>query len=358
MRRCNRLIIDGRHLLWRTADAHKDLSVDIEGVDVPTGGIYGFLCVAIRVHARYGGRVVVTWEGQHGNGPHVWHKCDEERCMICAGHLQLCTACHQAEVELEPTCPAARREPNFRFGLFPAYKGKQEAIPAERLELITEMMDQEDRLRLMLTSMGVEQYMGIGCEGDDVVGRLSMEWSSAGQHVYVYSGDSDLRQLVREEDHDCGLVYVVAPETKKGRGVQDRVYNRDMVVEKHGVTPERMASLKALVGGKDNLPGVPGVGKKSGVTLINHYGSLTDVLRAARAGAEDWPLSVRLRDAVAVAALDVITYYRVAKVRCDLGVELIEPLASQRMFLKQLTTYRFRSLMQPSELHSLMAMGE
>jgi 5'-3' exonuclease len=118
-----------------------------------------------------------------------------------------------------------------------------------------------------------------------------------------------------------------------------------------------MAQLKALVGGKDNLPGVKGVGKKYGAVLLNHYGSLTNVLRAALSESDDWPLSPRVRALVAAAAADVLVFYKIARVRVDLDVEYIEPLADQRMVVEMLRTYRFQSLVAPAELHALMKLG-
>jgi len=297
--------------------------VELDGEDVPTGGMYGFLSVAIRVHAKYGGRVAVTWEGQHGK---------------------------RADGRPRPR--------NFRFDLYPSYKGKDEEMDAERLEFIREMIGQEERLKQVLVSMGVEQYMGVGCEGDDVVGHLATKWAGKGETVYIYSGDSDLRQLVRE-----GSVSVVAPEQKfkgggKSKGVSDHIYTPEEVIAKHGVAPEQMAALKALVGGKDNLPGVHGIGKKSGVTLVNHYGSLNKVLRAAINEDEGWPLTPRLRALVAAAALDVILYYKVSQVRTDLPVERLPGKASQRDVLEHLRKYKFQSLAAPAELYALMSMGQ
>lgn len=310
------LIIDGRHLLWRTSDVHNDLSANVDGVDIPTGGMYGFLNVLIRIHARYGGVVYITWEGQGRNDD------------------------------------GTPRDRNFRFELYPSYKGKDEEIPPDRLEFIREMMDQEARLKLMLTAMGVRQYLGIACEGDDVTGRLAREASERGQTVVIYSGDSDLRQLVR-----FAGVFVIAPETI-GHKVVDHVYDTAEVEAKHGVPPVLLAQLKALIGGKDNLPGVPGVGKKYGVTLLGHYGSLTRVLRAALEEAEDWPLTPRIRRLVAEAAPAVLVYYKVSKVRTDVDMEFIEPLASQRMVVGMLRIYRFQSLASPAELQALMTLGQ
>lgn len=326
--RADTLIVDGRHLLWRAADVHSDLSAPVDGVDIPTGGIYGFLSVLIRVHARYGGHVVVTWEGQGRDDS--------------SGGI---------------------RPPNFRFELYPAYKKKDQEIPSDQIEFVDEMIGQECRLKLMLQALGVKQYMGIGCEGDDVTGRLAREESEAGRIVVIYSGDGDLHQLLVYPN-----VYVAAPNTV-GRKVSDRIYGNGLTAkqkddglleasEKHGVPVALLAALKALIGGKDNLPGVPGVGKKWGTELLNHYGSLTSVLRAARSEEMgDWPLTPRLRGLVASSALDVIRYYKVAQIQTNVDIELIAPVRNQKLVLEMLRVYRFQSLAAPAEFHALMALA-
>lgn len=309
--RADTLILDGRHLLWRTYDVHRDLSVVIDSTEVATGGIYGFLTVALRVHNRYGGRTVVAWEGASRGD---------------------------------------RAQRNFRFDLFPAYKGHDETPDPDRLELIREMSEQEWRLQAILSYCGVTQYLGKRCEGDDVVGRIALEASEAGHTVVIYSGDSDLRQLVGER------VYVAAPNVGNSKG-RDTVYDEDAVVAKHGVPPHLIPAVKALAGGKDNLPGVPGVGKKYATALVKHYGSLNAVLRAALSGDEGWPLSARLRTAVAAAAGDVITYYKVAKIRTDVDMDELVAARSQVKLLDYLRLYRFSSLALPSELAGLLALG-
>lgn len=309
--RANTLILDGRHLLWRTYDVHRDLSVVIDSTEVATGGIYGFLSVALRVHNRYGGRTVVAWEGQSRGDPSMR---------------------------------------NFRFDLYPAYKGHDQPPDDERLDLIREMAEQEWRLQGLLSACGVSQFLGKRCEGDDVVGRLAKEASDNGDTVVIYSGDSDLRQLVSDR------VYVAAPDIGKGRA-RDTVYDVDAVIAKHETTPALIPAVKALAGGKDNLPGVVGVGKKRATMLVNHYGSLNGVLRAALAGDEGWPLPVRLRNAVAMAAADVITYYKVSKIRTDVEMEELLAVRSQVRLLDYLRLYRFSTLAMPAELAGLLSLG-
>lgn len=298
------LVFDGRHLLWRTSDAFRDLTAKVDGEPMPTGGIYGFLSCALRIHGKFGGMAVVAWEGRT----------------------------------------------NFRTKLYPSYKRKDEKTDdPERLELISEMAEQERRLIHVLKSMGVRQYRGDNCEADDVIGRLAKKASDRGRRCVIYSGDSDLRQLV-DDDVTC-----VSPVI--GRGA-DKVYDAAAVIERHLVGPKQLAELKALSGdASDNIPGVPGIGPKTGSALIAHYGSLRAIIHAALQDAEDWPVPKRHVEAVKHNRQKLITFYKLTKIRQDRAMKFIKPDRGQKALVEQLKLYRFASLLAPAELHGLMKMG-
>lgn len=305
--RADVLVLDGRHLLWRTSDAFRDLSAEVEGETITTGGIYGFLSVALRVHNRYGGRVFVAWEGRT----------------------------------------------NFRLDLYPSYKRRDERRSDDDLELIKEMAHQERLLIELLSAMGARQFRGVGYEADDVIGTIASAYKKRGT-VVIYTGDSDLRQLVGD-----GVV-VVSPTTQgKNRG-QDVVYDTAKVEERHGVPPWLLAQLKALAGdSSDNIPGVPGVGPKTAATLLQHYGSLRGVLTGAfKDDDRDWPATERFRQLVRAHVRDVPLYYRLTKIRTDAKTDMIHPCREQGEVVRLLTLYKFRTLCGPAELHGLMRMGK
>jgi len=298
------IILDGRHLLWRTVDAFGMLSAELGDVEVATGGIYGFLSVAIRIHQRYGGRVIVAWEGRN----------------------------------------------NFRYKLYPEYKKKSEP-DEERLEFIQEMIDQETRLKAILRAIGVDQYRGIRCEADDVIGSLAHYYAEAKRRVVIYTGDSDLRQLVDD------LVTVVAP----GRRGNDTVFDEEAVIAKHEVSPPRLADLKALAGdSSDNIPGVKGVGPKTAAKLINAYGDIEDVIHAAKingAAKPPWPVAERFREAIAEVEDDIRLFKKLTLIDGQRQMRRIEPKRDKKRVIRQLMAYKFRSLMAPAELNELMRMG-
>jgi 5'-3' exonuclease len=112
-----------------------------------------------------------------------------------------------------------------------------------------------------------------GYEADDVIATLATQAVEQGFDVVIISSDKDLLQLV--SDH----VSVLSP----GRdGKPEKRYDREGVIEKMGVPPERVVDLLALVGDAvDNIPGVPGIGEKGARDLLQQFGSLDDLLAHA-----------------------------------------------------------------------------
>lgn len=112
-----------------------------------------------------------------------------------------------------------------------------------------------------------------GYEADDVIATLAREAQEEGFDVVIITSDKDMLQLVSDR------VSVLSP----GRdGKPEKRYDRDGVVEKMGVPPERVVDLLALVGDAvDNVPGVPGIGDKGARDLIQQFGSLDDLLQRA-----------------------------------------------------------------------------
>lgn len=301
--RADLLILDGRHLLWRTSDAYRDLSAEVDGETIGTGGIYGFLSCAFRVHQRYGGMTVVAWEGKN----------------------------------------------NFRERLYPQYKGRDVEKTPEEKEVISDMSEQECRTIEMLSLMGVRQYRSEGYEADDTIGTLAVLGASLGKRVVIYSGDSDLRQLIREN------IWTASPGYGGGK---DTIYDAELVQRKHGVPPRLIASMKALAGdASDRIPGVPGCGPVTASSLLNRYGSLKAVLKAAAEKDDGWPVAKRFLDSIRQHAENVRLFAKLTRVRTDAPVQsAARPRKSQKEFVNQLLRYRFRSLVNPLELNGLMSM--
>jgi len=298
-------------MLYRTSDAFKTLSAEVGGEEIGCGGMYGFLNVAVKLFRRYcKGKVYVAWEG--------------------------------------------KRSKNFRRELYPDYKNKGEPDP-EKLEFLQDMGEQEKRLKAMLRAMGVRQFKGANCEADDVIAWLAWEAQAAGKNTIVYTGDSDLRQLVHG-DAKAPRIAVISPGFK----AKDVVYDTaESVKAKHGVAPELLADLKALAGdNSDNIPGVRGCGPKTAATLLNTYGSLDGVLAKAKNGAEDWPVADRFKGMISEMEGDIRLYRRLTGLLDAPEVIEIPRRRSQKTLVRHFQAYKFRSLIVPSELMDLMRMGE
>ncbi len=151
-------------------------------------------------------------------------------------------------------------EPTFRHKMFEDYKATREAAPEE-------MISQLPMIRETVGALGISVLESPGYEADDVIGTLTVRARSLGVHTIIVSGDKDFYQLV------CDDVSIYDPSKK----VQ---YDADGVVEKFGVPPRQVTEVLGLMGdSSDNVPGVPGIGKKTAVDLIRSFGTIEDVLK-------------------------------------------------------------------------------
>lgn len=155
--------------------------------------------------------------------------------------------------------------PTFRHEMYEAYKGTRHAMPDELKEQVPIIKD-------VLGSMGIELISKEGLEADDIIGTISRIAMRDGREAVILSGDRDLLQLVTKDS-----VKIRLPHTSKGETTVDILYADD-VVEKYGVTPEGIIELKALMGdSSDNIPGVPKIGEKTGVGLVQQYKTIENL---------------------------------------------------------------------------------
>ena len=151
---------------------------------------------------------------------------------------------------------------NFRHRLYPEYKANRPPTPddlAVQMPLTREVCDV---LGLPILEIG-------DVEADDVIGTLAVRADDEGFEVFIVSSDKDFLQLVSDR------ITVINP------GKEAR-YDSAGVVEKFGVSPEKVTDVLGLVGDSvDNVPGVPGIGMKGAVSLIKEWGSLEDAVENA-----------------------------------------------------------------------------
>ena len=160
------------------------------------------------------------------------------------------------------------KAPTFRHEMYSEYKGTRKGMPDELAEQMPVLKD-------VLKSMQVTIYSQPGIEADDILGTMSAEGKKAGMEVTIVSGDRDLLQLVEDG------VKVRQPKTKQGKTIT-LDYDKSAVIRDFHVTPTQIIDLKGLMGdSSDNIPGVPGVGEKTAIKLLDVYGTVEEVLKHA-----------------------------------------------------------------------------
>ena len=171
------------------------------------------------------------------------------------------------EEKPEALCVAFdRREPTFRHLEYEGYKATRHAMPEE-------LAMQMPVLKDVLDAMNIPRYELAGFEADDLIGTISRKCESAGWDCVVATGDKDSLQLVTEH------TTVKLISTRMGQTT-----TKDMTPESfrevYGFAPVHIVDLKALMGdASDNIPGVPGVGEKTAMALIQKYQSIDEIYR-------------------------------------------------------------------------------
>ncbi|SFB17217.1 MULTISPECIES: DNA polymerase I [unclassified Bacillus (in: firmicutes)] len=153
----------------------------------------------------------------------------------------------------------------FRHKTFSEYKGGRQKTPPE-------LSEQFPFIRDLLDSYGIARYELENYEADDIIGTLSLKAEQDGYEVKVISGDKDLTQLASP--------HTTVNITRKG--ITDiEEYTPEHVMEKYGLTPERIIDMKGLMGdSSDNIPGVPGVGEKTAIKLLKEFSTLENLLES------------------------------------------------------------------------------
>jgi DNA polymerase-1 len=151
-----------------------------------------------------------------------------------------------------------RGETSFRCGIYPAYKANRELPPAD-------LKRQFAFCREFCRLLGVAEFASSEYEADDIIGTLTARARAAGLANVVVSRDKDLSQLIRHGD-------VYWDYTGNAR------YQYHDIGPRFGAAPESIADFLALTGDSvDNIPGVPGIGKKTAAELFAHFGSLDEL---------------------------------------------------------------------------------
>ena len=164
--------------------------------------------------------------------------------------------------------------PTIRHEMFDGYKANRKGMPNELAEQMPIIKD-------VLKAMNIDVIEKQGYEGDDILGTIAKYGEQQGLAVTILSGDRDNFQLASDN------ITIRIPRTKMGKTeVED--FDRNKVKEIYGLEPNQLIEVKALQGDtSDNIPGVPGIGEKTALSLIQRYGSIENMYEKIEKGEDD-----------------------------------------------------------------------
>ncbi|HPJ96179.1 MAG TPA: 5'-3' exonuclease H3TH domain-containing protein, partial [Syntrophales bacterium] len=164
--------------------------------------------------------------------------------------------------EQQPTYIAVAfdmKGPTFRHEAFEAYKATRKPMPEP-------LRPQIEYIKNIVRGFSIPVLEREGIEADDIIGTLSRRFAGEDLKVVVVSGDKDLMQLVGE--------HVVMVDTMK-----EAVYDVEAVRKRFGVDPHKVVEILGLMGdASDNIPGVPGIGPKGALRLIEQFDTIDGIL--------------------------------------------------------------------------------
>ena len=166
------------------------------------------------------------------------------------------------------------KAPTARHKLYEGYKATRKGMP-------NELAEQMPILKEILELMHITIIEKEGYEGDDILGTLAKEGEKAGLDVTIVSGDRDTFQLASSK------ISIRIPHTKVGKTEVD-TFGEEEIKEKYGIEPKELIEVKGLMGDtSDNIPGVPGVGEKTALSLIKEFKTIDNLYKSIEEGTDN-----------------------------------------------------------------------
>jgi len=222
-----------------------------------------------------------------------------------------------------------RKEPTFRHQKFKDYKAHRKPMPDD---LVAQLPGIKDYIRLSNYCL----FEMPGYEADDLIGTLARKAEARGYQVFIVTGDKDALQLVDNQiriynTHKEGLIY----DTQK---VEERF---------DGLGPDKVVEVMALMGdASDNIPGVPGVGEKTAIRLIQEFGSIKKIYQDVdRVKPKSLAESLRENQTLAQLSHDLATIDVEVPIAIDWEALKLRPQEDEKLseFYKR---YEFRTLLK------------
>ena len=195
-----------------------------------------------------------------------------------------------------------RKAPTFRHLEYADYKAGRKKMPPE-------LAMQLPLLKEVLAAMNVKMLEIDGYEADDIIGTVAKRAEAEGFDPLIISGDKDELQLATEKTK----VLI----TRKGISEFD-LYDEAAMYEKYGFSPEQFIDFKGLMGDpSDNIPGVPGVGEKTALKLVQEFGSVANLIANT-----DQIASKTLKDKIEENAQLALMSRRLATINTEVPIEI------------------------------------
>jgi DNA polymerase-1 len=193
-------------------------------------------------------------------------------------------------------------QPTFRHKLYKEYKAQRPPSPDE-------FRSQVPLLKNIVRQAKIPIFELAGFEADDILGTVAGQAARAGYAVRILTGDKDCMQLVNEQ------VHLLMPQ--KGAAELKEIDAAAIGERYGGLRPEQIIDLKALMGDpSDNIPGVPGIGEKTAVALLQEYGSVDNLKKNVESLKKP---AVKTKIAANLASLDLS--YQLAVINTDAPVK-------------------------------------
>lgn len=156
------------------------------------------------------------------------------------------------------------KAPTFRHMRYDGYKAQRKGMPDD-------LAVQMPILKQVLDAMGILRLELEGYEADDLLGTVAKICTDAGWDCRIVTGDKDSFQLITDSAHVCHV------KSRMGQTTTTE-YTPEVFFEEYGFAPKHIVDLKALMGdSSDNIPGVPGVGEKTAMSLVQRYKDLETI---------------------------------------------------------------------------------
>ena len=245
---------------------------------------------SIANRAFFGIKVLTTKDGQYTNAIYGFMNI----------LLSLTQNYQPDEVAIAFDLPA----PTFRHKMYDSYKANRHGMPEE-------LAAQMPLLQKLLTLLGYKLVTAEGWEADDILGTLAAACDQRQETCYLATGDRDNLQLV--SDHTT----VLLATTSRGHS-ETRVMDKAAIQAQYGLEPRQLIDVKSLMGdSSDNIPGVKGIGEKTALSLIQHFGSLEEVY----AHLDDPLIKPRQRANLEACREDAQLSYTLGTIRTDAPIE-------------------------------------